>query len=329
MDFKKHMEKIFNTIDPECTQLSESVRGELIEALTTKVDNSVKERVKKVKATFKEAYENRAKEIIKEKVQENNEACKKIIKERVLAEKAKITANAKQTIKESEIKIKTTMLEAVGIEFEKERKKLAESFDQKLTQFKEADIIKLEEKVATTVGKFVEGMLEDVKPETAIVNEAKLKQYESSFDQLKKFMCLTEASINDDIQSAIKSADSEISSLKKEKDQLIAEKIELRNKLKKVEAIELLESKIKGLAPKKRAFLKQMFNESTVTEIEEKFEEAVTAFDVTEKDRRERLIESRKAKADKVTHSKPLTESIKNDITDEMDIFVDIVNKTK
>jgi hypothetical protein len=85
---------------------------------------------------------------------------------------------------------------------------------------------------------------------------------------------------------------------KKEKqiNEMLLEKIETNDKMKAIACKTLLEKKLNGASPKLRSFLESRFEGTkSAKEIEEKFDEAVKAFNKDEARRRTQLVEKQKA----------------------------------
>lgn len=110
---------------------------------------------------------------------------------------------------------------------------------------------------------------------------------------------------------------------------VLAENAVLKKDLNERDARTLLENKVKDLSPMKRTYIKRMFAESSVREINEGFIEAVKAYNDEESNsRRDRIIESVQSNAVKY-NSDILTESVTQTGRSEMGKLADLVNASQ
>ena len=183
------------------------------------------------------------------------------------------------------------------------------------------------EEIDEKVNDFLDVYLEDKMPEDKIVDKLKLTKLEEMFEEIKKVVVVSDISMDEEIKEAILDAKSIIEDKDAEVNQLMIEKIEVSKKLKKIEAKHLLEDKCKNVNPKLTAYLETRFQDNSVAEIEDQFEEAVKAFEEDETLLREDL----KSKTSSNVNPKTIiTEGVVDDKTKGTDSAMDMyINRYK
>lgn len=200
-------------------------------------------------------------------------------------------------------------LEKLDAEHTAGLKKVIEFYEDKYTSM-------IEEKI----NDYLDVYLEEVAPDDKLVDKYKLNKLDSLYTEMKDLLIGTEVSLDEEIKEAILDANSIIESKDEEINELMQEKIELSKEIKLNEAKQLLESKIQNVNPRLKSYLKTRFKNATVNEIEETFEEAVSAFTQDEQVARQRIKQS---VSSKVNPRKVLTEDVIDDRSQQTNSLMD------
>lgn len=203
-----------------------------------------------------------------------------------------------------------------------------DGYEEKISDIEEKKVGELEE----SISKYLDTYLEEVSPKAKLVSESKLEKLESTINELKKILFINEDYIKDEVKEAILEAKSIIDAKDKEVNKLMLEKVQIKSELNKIEAKQLLESKISKCSPKLSAFLTTFFKDAKKEDIEGRFDEAVKAFKADETVTREKLISESKAtvnpKVVKIEDAKDDKTAITQPKT-IMESYATIINKNK
>jgi hypothetical protein len=182
------------------------------------------------------------------------------------------------------------------------------------------------EKLTDQVSDYLDAYLEEVKPQETLIDSSKMKRLEKMFEGIKEIMMVNDDYVQDEIKEAILDAKSIIEAKDKEINKLMLEKVQLGKKIKIDEAQQVLEEKISGSSPKLKAYLETTFKGASKEIIEEKFDEAVTAFENEEQTRRDQIL----SEASKVTPRTVVTEGLVTEqrVPTQMDAYVNMVKKS-
>jgi hypothetical protein len=170
----------------------------------------------------------------------------------------------------------------------------------------------MQEELEGKVSDFLDVYIEDKLPEGKIVDTVRLEKLEEMFNEIKQIALISEISMDEEIKEAVQDAKTIIEDKDAEINTLMFDKIELSKKLKRNEASNLLEDKCKNINPKMRAYIETRFKDADVDEIEDKFEEAIEAFEEDETLLREELKDQATSN---VNPKKILTEGVADDKT--------------
>ena len=284
---KKKLKEILEKLDPKKEILTESVHNELIQMIDAK------------ETVIKEEAFKKALEVTNKKLEAIDEECTK---------KTKL------------------LIDKIDISHTKAVKKLVEDIDKdhcdKLN--KVVDYLKnkqVSEQVVDGVSSFLDTYINESMPKPLLVDQAKLKRLEKAVDTIKECVMLTDDVVQKEFKEAILDAKTQLDEKNKELDKVLMEKVELKTQLNKLEVTSLLEAKTKDMAPKMKAYIEMYFKDADKKMIEEKLNEAITAFKSEEAKTREKIISEAKSK--KVIINPVINEDNKQTInenkTDEID----------
>lgn len=259
---KEKLKQILEKLDPKKDILTESVHNELIQMVEDK------------EKVIKEEAFKRALNVTNKKIEELDEEYTK---------KTEVLIN----------KIDQTHTNAL--------KKLVEDIDKdhctKLLKVKEFYEKKnISEQVVDGISSFLDTYLTEVTPKAELVDQAKLKMLEKIVNSIKECVMVTDDVVQGEFKEAILDAKKQIDEKNKEIDNLMLEKVTLKQEINKIEVVKLLEDKTKNMAPKLKAYVEMFFKDADKKLIEEKFDEAVKAFEDEEAKRREKIIAEAKSK---------------------------------
>jgi hypothetical protein len=163
------------------------------------------------------------------------------------------------------------VLESIDTNHTEQLKKVVAKYENELT-----------EDIESKVSDFLDVYIEDKFPDNDMSKMIRLEKLEEMFKEIKNIAVISEISMDEEIKEAITDAKEIIESKDEEINQLMIDKININKKLKSIEAAKLLEDKCKNINPKMRAYIETRFKDADVDEIEDKFEEAIAAFNEDE-----------------------------------------------
>ena len=329
--------EILSKIDPDKKILTESVQNELVELMETK-EKQIKESAfgeatkvmdKKIE-TLNEEHASTLKTEL-EKLDDENTAKAKSLFETVdtkhIAKVEKLVEAINKDHCEKFIKAVSTRDEANTSTL----KMIVEKFKGKIEDLKKAAV---SDKIVESVDGFLDEYMKDILPVATVVNESKLDRLEKMYNQMRELVMVNDETFQTEVKEAVLDAKTIIEEKESEIDNLMFEKIELKKKISKMEAVRLLENKTHNLSPKTKAYLDVCFKDSEVSEIEERFDEAVKAFKDEESKRRTKIVSesaSKKKIVDPVKSKedviKPIVEDMQKKSYDIMDSYAGTVNK--
>lgn len=292
---KDKLKQILEKLDPKMEILTESVHKELIQMVDDK-EKIIKE----------EAYA-KALEVTNKKLEEQDEEYTKKVK---------------------------LLIEKIDNSYTKSLKKLVEDIDTDHTKkllkvkkfFEEQNIT---EQMVESVSSFLDTYLAEVTPKEEIIDQAKLKRLEKIVLNIKESIMLTDDEVQKEFKEAILDAKTQLDTKDKTIDSLMLEKVELKQKINKIEVGQLLESKTKNMSPKLKAYFETLFKDADKITIEEKFEEAKKAFESEEAKRRDKLIaEADSKKQVKNPVIKEEKEIVTKDIDPEVAKYIPVTQKS-
>ena len=279
---KTDMLELFSQIDPEGKLVSESVQNDFADAIVEMAERQVAAKVSKIRKLTAESTQPAPAVVSEDEIQQRIKAAvlaerKRVLelsKEKILSERAKVIEQAKQKINEAKAK-------AAIVESSSSRK---------------VEICEMQEQLVEMISQFLDEHIESVRPVGEVISEHEIKQLKKFRQTVRDLTIANEMDLKTEIRESFEDGLETINSLKKQIKTLTNEKKDVASKLDEATKKNLLSDKLSGLAPKKRAFLESMFKDSSVLEIEEKFNEAKAAFEQDEVSKRKAIAESKKAK---------------------------------
>lgn len=206
--------------------------------------------------------------------------------------------------------------------------KLEEHYKAELE--KQTKLIKeqTEQSMAVKLSKFHEDVLAESMPVKETVDRNRLMMLESVFGDMREKLMVTDEFIKAEVKEAVVEARKLIESKDREINNILVENASLKKAVNLVETKTLIEEKTKDMPAKKSAYVRNFLKECTNKgEVEQKINEAVTAYDKDEESTRQKLINenkntpSRPLALPKVKKEEVITE-VKTQI-DPMDIYVE------
>lgn len=295
--------EILTKLDPEKKLLSEAVQQELCDLMDSK-EKEIKE----------ESY-SKALNLVSKKLEDKDSEHGKALSEAIENLKAQHAKELQEldeshaaaldklfsAVDSSHAEKLEEVVEAIDTDHAAKLEKVAASIDtdhtsklEKLQSLYESK--QISEKLVDGISDYLDVYLEKVMPQAQLVNEAKLERLENFYSSVREMALVNDEYVQTEIKEAILDAKNQIDAKDAEIDNMMLEKVELSKKLKTHEATMLLEDKCKDRSPKAVAYLKTFFCESTKEEIEEKFDEALAAFDKDEAKARHKLLEEAESK---------------------------------
>ena len=348
MTIKELFEQLVSQVDPDNELISESKRNELIQSFEDKISEVKTKAFEDSVETIDEDHSQKLQEVITimESMDTNHASKLEEIVESIDDDHTSKLGKLIESIDDDHsVKFKHT-LEVIDEEHATKMQEVMDKVDEEHTS-KLQEVIKLYEdkenkSITEDVSEYLDTYLEDVKPKSGLVNEARLNKLETTFEDLRKVLMVNDEYVQTEVSEAILDAHNIIEEKEKEINRLMLERVETnknvkmieessQQKVEKLEAGVILESKMKGCSPKLQAYLELCFESAGKEEIEEKFNEAVEAFKTTEKEKREAIIESRKEDNKGIIPETVKTEGIFEDKsieTDPMNMYADIINNT-
>ena len=225
------------------------------------------------------------------------------------------------------------VIEAIDSDATKKVEQIIESIDKDTTAKTKDLIEKLQngssEVLEENISDFLDTYLEEKLPAENIVESVKLKRLQDSMNEMKKILCVSDDYIQEEVKEAILEAKTELDNKDKTINKLMDEKIQLNKKQSLIEAKTLLESKTTGMDFKTKSYLEARFEDSSVDEINELFDDAKNAF---KKSEAKRLDEARSKNPSIITEqiTKPSAKQVNlNESSDPiMDMYAGFINKS-
>jgi hypothetical protein len=317
---KDSLKKVLEKIDPKV--FTEEVQGELVTLIESKVKVAQE-------AGFEAGYNKGLEEV--KKLDEDHaakldsaltlvteQAEKKL--QKLDEEHAAKLEEAVKIIDEDHAKKLEEIVEAVDADHSSKLQQLVEKIDadhsgklQKIVEFYEK---KCNTKLVEKIDKYLSAVLEEVLPTDKTVDYVKMHRLEEAQRKLKEILVVNEDYVQAEIREALEDARQQMDSKEKQLNQIMAEKVDLKNVIKKNEATQLLEKVTKDMPATKKAFIEKYFDGADSKLISEKLDEAVKAFDTTQNETRNKAILEKKNTGTKVTIPKtedPIVESVSSD----------------
>lgn len=333
MTIKELFEQLVSQVDPDNNLISESKRNELIQLFEDKISEVKTKAFEDAVETIDEDHSQKLQEVITIMESMDEEHANKLeeIVESIDKDHSEKFKHALEVIDEEHADKLQEVMSKVDEEHTAKLQEVIELYENKENK-----------SITEDISQYLDTYLEEVRPEADLVNEARLNKLENTFNELRKVLMVNDDYVQTEVSEAILDAHNIIEEKDNEINKLMLERVEMNNKAKmieesvqqKVERLEakaVLESKMKGCSPKLQAYLELCFESAGKDDIEEKFNEAVEAFKTTEKEKREAIIESRKEDNKGIIPESVKTEGIfedKSTKTDPMNMYADIINKT-
>jgi hypothetical protein len=334
MDWETKLRGIFESLED-----SNKMPETFVEGIISTFGETLTRKEAEAKAEAKEIYEHRAKRLIQNvKTEANtrmNEMLTKVDEEHAnMLEKvfnAQDEAHAKvfeETFKKFD-EANSAKLEAYLEELDKDQ-------SNKLAKVKEIyESKEINQKLLTKVQSVIDTYLEKVSPKEVVVDSAKLARLTKMHEQAKVMFAVNDDYMQREVKEAIIEADSKIeeannkvAAMEAKNLELVESTVALNEKIKKIEATALLESKLKDLPAREISYLNSVFEGKSADVIQGKFDEELSSFRDSETARRSKLKESAKQNSKVPTVRKQnIQEAVQHiDVRDEMDEYVSMLD---
>jgi len=288
-----------------------------------------------------------------ELVEETDATCTAKLKEYAAAADKAYTKKMKSLISrldEQHAEKLTALVEAMDEIFSDKLIKLNETIDhnhsKKLTALIEAidedhtNKIKyianiFEEKAVNKVEDFINTYIEEAIPAQPHTDYAKLIRLEEAMNQLREVLVLNDDYVQTEVKEALEDANEQIEEKQSSIHQLMVENMELRKKIKKDEAVRLLESMTANMKPAMAHHIQQYFEDIDDPKvILERKEEAIKAFSSKENNDKARAINEAEESHivipdDDDDHDVTINENKIDDSNDDvMDMYVNKIKRS-
>lgn len=295
---------------------TEEVTNGLVEIVEAKIEAAKKEALEE---GFSRAQEQHKTEL--EKIDEDHSEKLEAILEKIDTEHTEKLQTVLEHIDNDHHDKLKTLVEAIDEDHATKLQLTLESIDndhtaklQEVVEFYES---KFEGNIVEKVSDYLDTFLEDVAPEANVVDTIKLQRLEETVTQMKKLLVVSDDFVQAEITEAIVEAKETMDEKDAKINELLAEKIELSKKIKTNEAASLLESKTADMKPAKAAFIAKFFEGSTASEISEKLDEAVQAFEEDQEVKRQELLEQTEAERTAADKAKNLAAKSEEELINE------------
>lgn len=348
------MKQIFETLLQQLQEkelISEEQKAEYIESFDKGITEIKEGAFKSALDTVDEEHAKKFQESI-DKIDEDHRAKLQALLEKIDDEHTKKLQDVVEAIDEDHGKKLQEIIEKVKNDIDEDHgaklEEILEKIDEEHAEKLQAVIDKIDEdhteklkaiikayqdrddaKITEQISDYLDLYLEEVKPEKEMADVAKIKRLEKMFEAFKEILVINDDKIQEEIKEAVLDGAAIIEEKDKEINRLMLEKVELNKKLKLDEAQKVLEEKIKECSPKLKAYLETTFKNADKETIEEKFDEAVQAFETEESDRRQQLAEDAK-EGNKVQPKTVVTENLSEvrSAPTMMDMYANIIKKS-
>jgi hypothetical protein len=190
------------------------------------------------------------------------------------------------------------LVEAIDEDHTKKLEQLVEAIDEdhtnKLNHIVESYETHYEEMISEKVEDFIGTYIKESIPEQQIVESAKLEKLQEAVEGIRQILFVNDDYVQTEIKEAIVSAKETIDGEKDKVNRLMLENMDLKKKIMKNEASQMLEQKTASMKPALASFVKSYFDkEYDVKVISEKLDEAVKAFSSEEDTEKKQLVEEK------------------------------------
>ena len=348
MTIKQLFEQLLDQVDPDKT-ITEEKKSDLIQMFEGKISEVKEKAFEDALETIDEDHAEKLQRVVTmmESMDEDHATKLEQIIESIDTDHTAKLEQVIEAIDEDHTSKMKEIIEGIDQSHADKLEQVLEQVDKdhtaKLEQVIEMYENKQNEDITDQISDYLDMYLESVKPEEAMIKEARLNKLEQTFEQLREVLVVNDEKVQSEVTEAILDAHQIIEEKDKEINRLMLEKVEMNQAIKlneakideRVQALEaqhLLEEKMNGSSPKLRNYLELCFDGATKEEIEEKFDEAVMAFKTTEEEKRQAIIESHQDRDDdRVIPESIKTEERFEDISSEsqmMNTYAAVTNKT-
>lgn len=281
--------------------------GQMFEKVIDKLDDQAASKMKEVMEALDMDHGTKATKLIEQALEKQDEVHGQMLEQIIEKQDAEATALLEQVIE-----------------------KLDNDACEKMQLVKEAYETKYQSMIVEKLDKYFDAYLEETQPKDVILDAAKLERLEKAIKAIKEILMIDDEYVRDEVKPAIAEAKSMLEERDERINELMLQIAEVKCDEKRKGAKTYLESKISKASPKLRAFLEVTFKDCyDRSEIESKFDEAVTQFNAEESKVRETLTEA--AKDQGVQPKTVITENlVQNNIpqTSDMDRYVSMIKKS-
>jgi hypothetical protein len=314
-------DSIFAELDPNSEVLSESVRTDLVQLLSEKMDIAVATKIADKEQELIESYKETNKEF----------------EARILTESEKtIDDRVDEEIRQLEESIRAAMADELG----DHKRFITEYYERRLEQFKSDELSQIEEAVEAKVEQYIQEQVESCLPAEMIIEQAEVKQLKDTIGVIREHVLVNDMVLSESTRSLIDDTNKTIKQLEKDKNEmlsenaklkdsveraqaeaekakkdLLAENAKLKQTIERQEARTLLESKIKDFPPSKRDHLSFKFQDASVKDIESGLNEAAKAYDDHERSRKRKLVSENAQKKETIKRRSDLLRESKQEVS--------------
>lgn len=288
----KNIQEILESISTDI--LSDNVKKEITEAFNKAVNDAVNSRLEL--------------EVNNALIKMDEEHCEKL-------------ENLINAIDEDHTKKLKIVVEQIDKDHTKKLRKIINKYENELKKGAE----RLKNELIDKLDRYLTIYLNKVIPEKDLKEAIENIRAKKIVDQIKELVSLDEDYVSETIKEALIDGKHQIDKLRSDLNKQIKEKIELEQKLNKIQAQLLLERKTRGFSNSKKEFIFKLLENKTPKEIEENFSYVVEMFEKDEESKKEIIKEKAMKNGSVLSASivQPKSNVLDNNIQPNNNVFDD------
>lgn len=322
---KDALKKILEKVDPEI--FNEQVQNDLVALIESKIKDAKEQALSEATDILENDHGNKLEQILEKIDSDHSSKLQQLYEALDSDHSAKLqhlvehidsehTAKLQKLVEKIDDDHSTKFQEAISAIDSDHAKKLQMVIEYYENRFENAIVEK--------VSDYLDTYLEEVLPKKEEIDIARFHKMEESIRKIRETLLINDDFVWGEVGEAIKEAKEIIDQKDKEINKLMLEKVQLTKKMRLNEAAKLLESKTKDMPKTQKLFLENFFEDASVDEITQKFDEAVKAYKSEQHEKREQLIEKNSTKGTVV--EVPSTDKIEETITESSEQHSDIMD---
>lgn len=280
MDIKSILQEKFKD------HLSEESLSDITHAFESAIQNRVAELQEQAQSEFSALVEQKASELVEQRVALQVEAA--LIK--IDEDHSKKLEHLLESIDNDHTTKLQKLVEAIDSDHTTKLKNVVQAIDEKHADMLEYVVEKYEtalkteavsykEKLVEEVSNYLELYLDKIVPTKQIDEAVENIQARRIIDQIRQLVSIDEQFINSEIKEALIDGKETITSLQKELNEAVQQNTNLNQRLGEVESALLLENKTKTLDDSTKRYVKRLLKGKTVDYINENYQYVVEMFE--------------------------------------------------